>query len=351
MYRVLSSRTCELCTKASLLFAVRCKPRNIHQYPQILYGSFPVQSDLPVQLSGVSSHRSLNTHCWLRDRDKTVNVDFSQDPKVQEWLKEVQSDIAKEGTQSEFNKYRDHDIKSETCIYKGTLSNDSDLEEMESESTIKTVGASGETGEHLEAKQSTNKWTQHIYQKYKKFDGSSFEIIYDYDEERLRREEGLFKEEIKEKETALERGKTGVFDVEELVDFLREENAKDIAVIHVPPDIKYVQYLVIVSSHSKRHTSALAQLLRKVYKRKKHPQDPPVIVEGKGSDWIAMDMGNIALHIMKPQQREIYNLETLWTVGPQYDEQCQEKEESLMDMSDPLAGFTASTLPSENKSV
>lgn len=56
--------------------------------------------------------------------------------------------------------------------------------------------------------------------------------------------------------------------------------------------------------------------------------------------------GNIALHIMQPELRESYDLETLWTVGPQYDEKSQTSEESLVDiykLSDPLAGLRAST--------
>lgn len=41
--------------------------------------------------------------------------------------------------------------------------------------------------------------------------------------------------------------------------------------------------------------------------------------------------GNIALHIFSDKAREIYDLETLWAVGPEYDEQINKKSE-VVDM-------------------
>ena len=50
--------------------------------------------------------------------------------------------------------------------------------------------------------------------------------------------------------------------------------------------------------------------------------------------------GNIILHIMRPATRETYDLETLWTVGAEFDEQSQVSEEDLVGVHkphDPLA--------------
>ena len=57
-------------------------------------------------------------------------------------------------------------------------------------------------------------------------------------------------------------GTTGVFDVEEVVDLLRDENAKDICVIVVPPELKYVNYMVIVTGRSTRHLRAMAAYIK-----------------------------------------------------------------------------------------
>ena len=40
------------------------------------------------------------------------------------------------------------------------------------------------------------------------------------------------------------------------------------------------------------------------------------IFQLQDSDWLAMDLGNIALHLMEQHSRELYDLETLWSLGP-----------------------------------
>lgn len=55
---------------------------------------------------------------------------------------------------------------------------------------------------------------------------------------------------------------TGVFDVEEVVELLRDEKARDICAIFVPPELKYVSYLVIVTGRSTRHLRAMAAYIK-----------------------------------------------------------------------------------------
>ena len=57
-------------------------------------------------------------------------------------------------------------------------------------------------------------------------------------------------------------GQTGVFDVNELVTVLREENGRDICVIAVPKEMNYVDHLVLVTGRSTRHITALAEYVR-----------------------------------------------------------------------------------------
>lgn len=57
--------------------------------------------------------------------------------------------------------------------------------------------------------------------------------------------------------------------------------------------------------------------------------------------------GNIALHIMKPDIREEYDLETLWTVGAQFDDKCQEVDENPMDLFNAMGHFTNTADSSE----
>jgi hypothetical protein len=55
----------------------------------------------------------------------------------------------------------------------------------------------------------------------------------------------------------LKGGKTGVFDIDDLVTVLKAENAKEICVIKIPPEIKLTDYMVIVSGISVRHLRAI----------------------------------------------------------------------------------------------
>ncbi|CAK1549744.1 unnamed protein product [Leptosia nina] len=128
----------------------------------------------------------------------------------------------------------------------------------------------------------------------------------------------------------LKRGQTGVFDLEDLVDLLRRENSRDIFVAAVPKEINYVEHICVVSARSKRHLQALAEFVRKVYKRKCHKSDHIPRLEGKDSDeWIALDLGNIALHIFSEKTRKVYDLETLWSVGADYDKQISSKNDVI----------------------
>ncbi|CAH4031604.1 uncharacterized protein LOC123711067 [Pieris brassicae] len=126
----------------------------------------------------------------------------------------------------------------------------------------------------------------------------------------------------------LERGKNGVFEIEDLVDLLHRENSRDVFVTTVPKHINYVNYICIVTARSKKHIQALAEFVRKVYKRKCSKSDYIPRLEGKDSDqWIALDLGNIALHIFSDKTRKVYDLETLWSVGPEYDEEIHKKSD------------------------
>lgn len=78
---------------------------------------------------------------------------------------------------------------------------------------------------------------------------------------------------------------------------------------------------------------AMAEFVRKMYKIKRASGDIIPKIEGKNSgEWIAMDLGNIALHIFSSKTREKYDLEQLWALGPEYDEETNKKEDSILEL-------------------
>ncbi|KAL6058549.1 hypothetical protein STEG23_022466 [Scotinomys teguina] len=55
------------------------------------------------------------------------------------------------------------------------------------------------------------------------------------------------------------------FDIDMLVSLLRQENARDICVIKVPPEMRYTDYFVIGSETSSGHLHAMAYYIVKMY--------------------------------------------------------------------------------------
>jgi len=183
-------------------------------------------------------------------------------------------------------------------------------------------------------------------------------VIYDVDEERLILKEAYAsgKELVLEKEKrhtfkdkyediSKSRGSRGVFDLEELLAVFRGEKMKNIAVIKVPENRFYSDYVVIGTGSSARHLHVTSQIIKKLYKKKYIPKKDPVPpIEGEkdkgASGWVAMDLGNIVIHLFIREERKKYDLESLWTVGSKFDNKSQSAPDTLQQlMSSHLADF------------
>ncbi|XP_004377569.1 mitochondrial assembly of ribosomal large subunit protein 1 isoform X1 [Trichechus manatus latirostris] len=141
------------------------------------------------------------------------------------------------------------------------------------------------------------------------------------------------------------------FDIDTLVSLLRQENARDICVIKVPPEVKYTDYFVIGSGTSTRHLHAMAYYIVKMYKYLKCKSDPHVKIEGKDTDdWLCVDFGNMVIHLMLPETRETYELEKLWTLRSYDDQLAQIASDTLPeDFILGLEDHTSSLTPVEFK--
>nr|XP_033786765.1 mitochondrial assembly of ribosomal large subunit protein 1 [Geotrypetes seraphini] len=116
------------------------------------------------------------------------------------------------------------------------------------------------------------------------------------------------------------------FNIDGLVALLRQENGRDICVIRVAPEMRYTDYFVIVSASSTRHLQAMIQYVLKMYKHMKKTEEPHIRLEGReAEDWQCLDFGNMVVHFMLPETRELYELEKLWTLQS-YDDQLTQME-------------------------
>ncbi|XP_070691979.1 mitochondrial assembly of ribosomal large subunit protein 1 [Pempheris klunzingeri] len=138
-----------------------------------------------------------------------------------------------------------------------------------------------------------------------------------------KRSSGLHQEGAQELDSDSSRRSPEKFSLDVLVSLLRQENAMDICVIKVPEHIKYTEHFIVVSGVSPRHLRAMALYAIKVYKFLRKDGEPHVKIEGKDAeDWMCIDFGNMVVHFMLPESREVYELEKLWTLRT-YDEQLK----------------------------
>ena len=70
-------------------------------------------------------------------------------------------------------------------------------------------------------------------------------------------------------------------------------------------------FMIIASGRSQRHVLALGE---KILQRAKESKLTKYLIEGqKSGEWILIDIGDIIIHLFKPEIRKHYNLEKLWS--------------------------------------
>jgi ribosome-associated protein len=97
-----------------------------------------------------------------------------------------------------------------------------------------------------------------------------------------------------------------------VVDALEELKAVDLKVIDLRGIAGFTDLMIIASGNSDRQVQALAG---KVVEKCRMAGVRPLGVEGeRGGDWILVDLGDIVLHVMRPETRDYYSLEKLWAL-------------------------------------
>lgn len=104
--------------------------------------------------------------------------------------------------------------------------------------------------------------------------------------------------------------------LETVTSSLEDSKAEEIITIDIQDKTAIADYMVIASGRSHRHVSAVAdQLLRKLKETK-----VPAKVEGlESADWVLIDVGDVIVHLFRPEVREFYALEKMWQM-PSSDE-------------------------------
>ncbi len=98
--------------------------------------------------------------------------------------------------------------------------------------------------------------------------------------------------------------------LETVMTCLDDSKAEEVTTIDIRDKSALADYMVIASGRSNRHVSAVADhLLREL----KSSGFKSIKVEGmQSSDWVLIDIGDIIVHIFRPEVREFYSLEKMW---------------------------------------
>jgi ribosome-associated protein len=95
---------------------------------------------------------------------------------------------------------------------------------------------------------------------------------------------------------------------------LDDMKAEETITIDLRGKSAFSDYMVVTSGRVNRHVGAIAENVTKALKENGIKN---IHVEGlPNCDWVLIDSGDVILHVIRPEVREFYNLERLWTQGP-----------------------------------
>ncbi|MGA9854108.1 MAG: ribosome silencing factor [Gammaproteobacteria bacterium] len=97
-----------------------------------------------------------------------------------------------------------------------------------------------------------------------------------------------------------------------VIDALQDMKGLEIHTLDVRGMTVITDFMVIASGTSDRHVKSMA---RNVLDQARAVGVSPMGVEGEQEgEWVLVDLRDVVAHIMRPQARDFYNLEKLWSM-------------------------------------
>ncbi len=91
---------------------------------------------------------------------------------------------------------------------------------------------------------------------------------------------------------------------------LDDMKADDVTVIDLEGKTSIASYMVVASGTSNRHVASIAQKIEEELKK----AGCRCSMEGETrADWVLIDAFDVIAHIFRPEVRDFYNLEKMWT--------------------------------------
>ena len=98
--------------------------------------------------------------------------------------------------------------------------------------------------------------------------------------------------------------------LERILSSLDENKAEDVVAIDLRGRSEIADHMVICSGRSSRQVASLSE---KLIDDVKQSLGVYAKLEGKDAgDWVLIDVGDIVVHVFRPEVREFYQLEKMW---------------------------------------
>jgi ribosome-associated protein len=96
-----------------------------------------------------------------------------------------------------------------------------------------------------------------------------------------------------------------------VLDTLDAAKAEDVVCIDLKGKTSIGDHMVLASGRSQRHVGAVADHIVRKLKDEGFGRSR---VEGQPQcDWVLIDAGDVIVHVFRPEVREFYNLEKMWS--------------------------------------
>ena len=93
---------------------------------------------------------------------------------------------------------------------------------------------------------------------------------------------------------------------------LDDDKAEDVVTIDLRGRSAMADHMVIASGRNARQVATIAE---KLAQRLKDATGRTARIEGKDTgDWVLIDTGDVIIHLFRPEVRQFYNIEKIWSV-------------------------------------
>jgi ribosome-associated protein len=96
---------------------------------------------------------------------------------------------------------------------------------------------------------------------------------------------------------------------------LEDMKAEETITIDLRGKSSISDYMIVTTGRANRHVGAIAENVARSLKE--HGISSPHVEGLPNCDWVLIDSGDVIVHVFRPEVREFYNLEKMWTSDKQ----------------------------------